>query len=262
MDSKALASEYLMKAQLPDGSWGSGDPFVCARALLALREHMPDDVLVKGLGYLEGMQEPDGHFKRKTSRYSDASNTACTMVVLNKFDYGKASLPITRGIMWLIENQNYDGSWGPNSSKKAFTTTLCLRALHTFYLSGINRFARGLDFSLDYMGKLKFVEEPVSHIYAPILNLKRIGYLDDPLKEKFLEYAWNAARDSIADGRVADAAYLLGTLKALEEADISTVIEEWLPAVQNNDGGFGKEVAAASDAGTTALVSLALSNML
>ncbi len=262
MDLQALAAEYLCRSQLPDGSWGSGEPFVCARAMLALHGRMPEDTLVRGLKHLESTQEPDGHFGRKAGTYTDAANTAYTMIALNRFDYGKASLPISRGIMWLLESQNEDGSWGPNARKKGFTTTLCLRALHTFYLSGIHRFAKGLDYSLEYVKALRFEAEPVTHVYGPVLNLMRIGYLDDVIKEKFVEYSWTAARDSIDDGRVSDAASLLGTLKALEEEDISPVIEEWLPAVQNDDGGFGKTIGTPSDPGTTALVLLAFSNRL
>lgn len=262
MDAQPAAVDYLIKAQLPDGSWGSGDPLVCARALLALRGRMPDDTMVRGLKYLEGMQDSDGHFRRKTDTYSDASNTAYTMVILNRFDYGKASLPVSRGIIWLLESQNEDGSWGPNARKKAFTTTLCLRALHTFYLSGISRFAKGLDYSMEYVKYLSFEDEPVSHVYAPVLNLMRIGYLDDIIREKFIEYTWDAAPESIDDGRISDAASLLGTLKALEEQDISPVLEEWLPAIQNDDGGFGQVMGAPSDPGTTALVTLAFLNML
>jgi len=118
MDLQALAAEYLCRSQLPDGSWGNGEPFVCARAMTALRDGVPEDTLVRGLKYLEGTQEPDGHFGRKTGTYTDAANTAYTMIALNRFDYGKASLPISRGIMWLLENQNGDGSWAPTPVKK------------------------------------------------------------------------------------------------------------------------------------------------
>ena len=111
--------------------------------MYALCGDMPDDTLINGLNYLECCQAEDGHFSRRTNMYTDASNTAYAMIVLNKFDYGKASLPISKGIMWLLENQDEDGSWGANTKKKAYTTTLCLRALHTFYLSGLARFARG-----------------------------------------------------------------------------------------------------------------------
>lgn len=258
----ALEKEFLIESQLSDGSWGSGDPLVCARILYALREGIPENTLIRGLKYLEGCQEPDGRFAQKTKMYSDASNTAYTLVVLNKFDYGKASLPVSRGIMWLLENQNEDGSWGPNIHKKAYTTTLCLRALYTYYLSGINRFSKGLDFSLKYLETKSFADEPISHIYAPILNLKRIGYLEAGLKEKFIDYAWTAVRDAIADGSVDDAAFMLGTLKALGEEDISSIIEEWLAAARNDDGSYGKVPLSPGDPGTTALAILALTDKL
>lgn len=254
--------DYLMGAQLPDGSWGSGDPFICARALFALEGRMPDDALARGLDHLVGMQDPDGHFRRMTRTYSDESNTAYAMVVLNRFDYGKASLPISRGILWLLESQRDDGSWGPNPRKRAYTTTLCLRALHTFHLSGLRRFAGGLGFSMEYLHGLRFEDEPVSHVYGPILNLQRIGCLDGELRDRFIAYARGACGDAVARGDVADAACLLGTLKAVDGAGEARAVEDWLRAVRNPDGGHGKAAGAASDAGTTALVALAGSNRL
>jgi prenyltransferase beta subunit len=262
MDTLSLAREYLTGSQSADGSWGSGDPFVCARAMYALCGDMPDETLINGLNYLECCQAPDGHFSRVTNMYTDASNTAYAMIVLNKFDYGKASLPISKGIMWLLENQSEDGSWGANTKKKAYTTTLCLRALYTFYLSGLARFAKGLEYSLGYIKELKLADEPVSHVYAPILNLKRIGYLDDATAAEFIEYAAEAVTESVACGKVADAAYLLGTLKALGETEVSAILEEWLTVTQNEDGGFGKELGSASEPNWTALVMLAIQNKL
>jgi|GEM_PF-4045188 len=262
MDTLPRAREYLVKTQCGDGSWGSGDPFVCARAMYALLGGMPDETLVKGLRYLEDSQAPDGHFSPKTKMYSDASNTAYALIVLNRFDYGKASLPVSRGILWLLENQNEDGSWGVNKKKKAFTTTLCLRSLYTFYLSGLARFSKGLNFSQDYLMCLGFADEPVSHVYAPILNLKRIGYLDVAIEKKFLGYASDAARGAVASGNVADAAYLLGTLKALDEGDVSAMLGEWLATTQYDDGGFGNKLGDASGPSWTALAVLALENRL
>lgn len=262
MDTLARAREYLIRAQRPDGSWDSGDPFVCARALYALHDDIPEDTLIRGLQYMEGRQAPGGRFLPKTKMYSDASNTAYSLIVLNKFDYGKASLPISKGILWLLENQNGDGSWGTNKKKKAYATTFCLRALHTFYMSGINRFAKGLEFALTYVDGLDLNEEPVSHVYAPILNLKRIGYLDGAMENRFIEYAEAMIQCSIDEGRVSDAAYILGTLKALGEREISPIIEEWLKAAQDEDGGFGKDLASPSGPNWTALVLLAMSDEL
>lgn len=262
MDTLPRAREYLVKAQCGDGSWGSGDPFVCARAMCALLGAMPDETLAKGLRYLEASQASDGHFSPRTGMYSDASSTAYTLIVLNRFDYGKASLPVSRGILWLLENQNEDGSWGVNKKKKAFTTTFSLRALYTFYLSGLARFSKGLNFSLDYLRDLEFMDEPVSHVYAPILNLERIGYLDAAMEKKFLDYALEASGSAVKNGNIADAAYILGTLKALDEGVISATLEKWLVSMQNVDGGFGNKSGEASGPNWTALTALAIENRL
>jgi hypothetical protein len=262
MDTLSGAKAFLIKSQADDGSWGSGDPLVCARAMYALLDDLPEDALIKGLKYLEGCQAQDGHFSARTKMYTDASNTAYTLIVLNKFDYGKASLPVSKGILWLLENQGDDGSWGSNTRKKAYTTTLCLRALHTFYLSGIARFARGVDFSLHYVENLDLDSEPVSHIYAPFLNLKRIGYLDKALEERFIDHAMDASKKAVDEGQVADAAYLLGTLKVMGETEISTILEEWLDAVPARDGGFGKDLSSPSEPNWTALTVLAMSGRL
>jgi hypothetical protein len=248
MDGMAPAYEYLIRSQLPDGSWGGGDPFVCARILCALKGHAPEDVFSRGLEYLEGCQQKDGHFAPKTKRYSTATSTAYSLIALNRFDYGKASLAVSRGIIWLLENQNEDGSWGTNKVKKAYTTTFCLRALHTFYLSGLQRFKAGLEYVLDYLDTLDFDNEPISHVYAPVLNLKRIGYLDEGLENRFIKYA--AARGNAARG--ADAAYLLGTLKALGEKDISAKLEEYIFTADAGD----------DDPGLAALVVLAVDDRL
>jgi prenyltransferase beta subunit len=262
MDTLSGAKNFLIRSQLPDGSWGSGDPFVCARALNALQDGLPEDTLIRGLKFLEGCQEADGSFHPVTKMYSAATNTAYSLIVLNKFDYGKASLPVSRGIMWLLESQNDDGSWGMNKKKKAYTSSFCLRALHTFYLGGINRFARGLDFTLKYLEGLDFYKEPVSHVYAPVLNLKRIGMLEDAHEKKFVEFAGARIQGAIDEGHVADAAYVLGTLKALGEPEMAPVIEDWLMATRNDDGGFGKDLASPSDPNWTALVVLASANKL
>ncbi len=195
--------------------------------------------------------------------YSDAANTAYSMIVLNRFDYGKASIPISRGIIWLLEHQDADGSWGGNNKhKRAYTTALCLRALHTFYLSGIARFEKGLDYVVERLDKMDFAAEPVSHVYAPILHLQRIGYLDNDLKSRFIDYSLPALKGAIADGQVADVAYLIGTLNALDEKMMTAAAAEWLETAQKEDGGFGKDTASCSDPNWSALVILSMRNKL
>lgn len=256
--------EYLASSQNSDGSWGTGDPLVCARALYALKVIGGNEVtLHAGLKYLESSQGADGCFPAKSKMYTDASNTAYALIVLNQFDYGKASLPVTRGILWLLENQSADGSWGGiNEHKRAYTTTLCLRALHTFYMSGIERFAKGLAYATERVKQIDFTREPVSHIYAPILNLKRIGFLEEQVEERFLDDVLLRLRDSIAGCHVADVAYLLGALNALGESEMSEIAAGWLETTQHEDGGFGKDLLSGSDPNWSALVVLATHNKL
>lgn len=260
----ADAGEYLVSVQNEDGSWGAGDPLVCARALYALQVIEGDkDALLSGLRFFENSQASDGHFPGKSKMYSDAANTAYALVVLNRFDYGKASLPVTRGIIWLLENQAEDGSWGgSNTHKRAYTTALCLRALNTYYMSGIERFAKGLAYVTGYLKQMDFDAEPVSHVYAPVLHLKRIDYLDSAVEERFLDYSQPSLMTAIDEGQVADVAYLLGTLNALGENEMSAIALEWLGAAQNEDGGFGKDLSSGSDPNWTSLVALAVHNKL
>ncbi|HEY3422917.1 MAG TPA: prenyltransferase/squalene oxidase repeat-containing protein [Methanocellaceae archaeon] len=257
-------AEYLVSAQNSDGSWGAGDPFVCARVLYAIKEMGGNEgTLSTGLGFLENSQASDGHFPLKSKMYSDAANTAYALIVLNQFDYGKASISVSRGIIWLLEHQDADGSWGGNNKhKRAYTTALCLRALHTFYLSGIARFDRGLDYVIERVNGMDFAAEPVSHVYAPILHLQRIGYLDDALKSRFIDYSMPALKSAIADGQVADVAYLTGTLNALGEKEISATAAGWLVTTQKEDGGYGKDTSSDSDPNWSALVILSLRNKL
>lgn len=256
--------EYLVSAQNGDGSWGAGDPLVCARALSAIKEMAGnEEALAAGLGFLENSQSNDGHFPSKSKMYSDAANTAYALIVLNKFDYGKASLPVSRGILWILEHQDADGSWGgDNKHKRAYTTALCLRALHTFYLSGIARFEKGLSYVLARVNKMDFADEPVSHVYAPILHLQRIGYLDNTLRARFIDHSLPALKGAIAGGQAADVAYLLGTLNALGEKELSAIAAEWLETAQNEDGGFGKDLSSGSDPNWSALVVLSMRNKL
>ena len=78
----------------------------------------------------------------------------------------------------------------------------------------------------------------------------------------FLAYAEKHVGKAIEDGRIADVAYLAGTLGAIGESRLRSQCIEWLQSVQNADGGFGKEKGTASDPSWTALVVLALGNRL
>jgi|AGTN01.1.fsa_nt_gi hypothetical protein len=258
------AATYLARTQHKDGSWGDGDPFVCARATYALEAACGQE-LAKGLGigFLERLQSSDGHFAGKSGVYTDAACTAYALVVLNRFNYSKASLSVSRGLMWLMEHQRSDGSWsGRNSTKNAYTTSLCLRALYTYYLSGLAKYRLGLGHVLEQVNATGFFEEPVSHVYAPVLNLRRIEQLPPVAEARFLKYAVAHVDKAMADGQIADIAYLAGTLGAMGERTLRTRCIEWLRTVQNKDGGYGKEKGTESEPNWTALVVLAIADKL
>lgn len=258
------AARYLKNVQNPDGSWGAGDPLVCARALYALKDQGGSEAAIeKGIAYLESCQQPDGHFPPKTAMYTDAATTAYTLVVLNNFDYSKASKLVSRGLIWLMEHQQPDGSWsGRNVKKNAYTTSVCLRALYTFYLTGIGKYRKGVNHVMEKMAEPGFFDEPVSHVYAPVLNMHRIGYLAPDVHEAFTCFAARHVDPSINAGQTADVAYLCGTLTALGENDQHHKCAEYFSGVQNSDGGYGKEKGQASDPNWTALVMLAMGNRL
>jgi hypothetical protein len=258
------AAAYLAKTQHSDGAWGDGDPFVCTRVCAAMEAcDNQEPVKDAGIGYLEKCQAEDGRFPGKSGMYTDAACTAYALVVLNRYNYSKASLPVSRGILWLLEHQNPDGPWsGRNATKNAYTTSLCLRALYTYYLSGLTKYRLGVGHVLERMEAPGFFDEPVSHVYGPVLNLKRIDQLPLPLEAGFLKYAVTHADKAISTGQVANVAYLAGTLGAVGEHTLQTKCVEWLRTVRNKDGGYGKEKGVASDPNWTALVVLAVTNRL
>jgi squalene cyclase len=258
------AAAYLARAQHTDGSWDDGDPFICARACAALQAcDNQEQAKDRGVSYLEKCQAEDGRFPGKSGMYTDAACTAYALVVLNRYNYSKASLPVSRGILWLLEHQNPDGSWsGRNATKNAYTTSLCLRALYTFYLYSLGKYRLGVGHVLECIEAPDFFDEPVSHVYAPVLNLKRIEQLPLAVEARFLKYAVAHAEKAMAAGRVADVAYLAGTLGAIGEHTLQAKCVEWLRTARNKDGGFGKEKGLASDPNWTALVVLAITNRL
>lgn len=258
------AAKFLGSAQNSDGSWAEGALLVCARAVYALKElEGSEAVTEKGIEYIEGCQQPDGHFPPGTEMYTDAATTAYVLVALNNFHYSKASKLVNRGLIWLLEHQQPDGSWsGRNALKNAYTTSLCLRALHAFYLTGITKFRKGLKHVDEKMAEPGFLDEPVSHVYAPVLNMHRIGYLHPEMREAFIAFSARHADPSISAGQTADVAYLCGTLAALGEHEIRQKCAGYLAGAQNADGGYGKERGQASDPNWTALVMLALQDRL
>jgi hypothetical protein len=263
-DTIRRAADYLAKAQHMDGSWGDGDPFVCARATYALKAAGgPELAQGTGIGHLERLQSADGRFPGKSGMYTEAACTAYALIVLNKFNFSKASLPASRGLLWLLEHQNADGSWsGRNTKKNAYTTSLCLRALHAYNLTGIERYRKGVALVMDRFADPGFFSEPVSHVYAPILNMYRIGQLPPAARTAFIDFAGERLSRALDGGQIADIAYIAGTLAALGVGEKCGTCAGRLSAAQNSDGGFGKDQRSASDPNWTALVVLAMTDRL
>ncbi len=259
-----LAVKYLEGTQNSDGSWDAGDPLVCGRAIVALSGQCSSEAIIdRGIAYLEGCQLPDGHFPAKTAMYTDAASTAYSLVALNHFHYSKVSLPVSHGLIWLLETQQPDGSWnGRNVTKNAYTTSLCLRALHTYYLSGLLKYRKGVAHVQQKLAEPGFFDEPISHVYAPVLNLRRIDQLTPDVQDAFTGFASRHMTLSMEAGEIADIAYLCGTLGAIGESELYGKCARWLQSAGRADGGFGKDTRSESDPNWTALVLLSLGNKL
>ncbi|EEF59508.1 squalene--hopene cyclase [Pedosphaera parvula] len=121
------AVEYLREHQETDGSWYGrwGVNYIYGtwqtlRGLWALKMDMNQPWLLKARDWLESVQLPDGGWGERCNTYDDpvfkgqgpstASQTAWAVMALCTF--GDPKRPsLVRGIQYLIENQNEDGSW-------------------------------------------------------------------------------------------------------------------------------------------------------
>ena len=179
-DTLVRAAAYLAKSQHTDGSWADGDPFVCARACAALQA-CDNQEQAKGIGvsYLEkhagGGRPLSGEVRHVHGRRLHRLRADGPEPV-QLFQGQPAGQPRASCGCW--STRIADGSWsGRNATKNAYTTSLCLRALYTFYLSGLAKYRMGVEHVLEKVEAPGFFDEPVSHVYAPVLNLHRIDQL-------------------------------------------------------------------------------------
>ena len=121
------ALEYIRRQQESDGSWYGrwGVNYIygtwqVVRGLRALNIDMHQPWLLRARDWLISVQRPDGGWGERCNTYDDpvfkgqgpstASQTAWAVMGLCAFD--DASLPaLQRGVQYLIETQNADGSW-------------------------------------------------------------------------------------------------------------------------------------------------------
>jgi len=123
----ADALQYIRKQQEPDGSWYGrwGVNYIYGtwqvlRGLRALGTDMNQSWLLKARDWLESVQHADGGWGERCNTYDDpvfkgqgpstASQTAWAVMGLCAFDDPDRP-SLKRGIEYLIQTQNADGSW-------------------------------------------------------------------------------------------------------------------------------------------------------
>ena len=121
------ALHFLRQRQEPDGSWYGrwGVNYIYGtwqvlRGMRALKWNMQEPWLLKGRGWLESVQHPDGGWGESCNTYDDpvfkgqgpstASQTAWAVMGLCAFDDPQRP-SLVRGVEYLLQHQNPDGSW-------------------------------------------------------------------------------------------------------------------------------------------------------
>ncbi len=139
------ALEYLKRIQEPDGAWygrwGVNYIYGTGLTLVSLKsagEDMNQEYIQKAADWLESHQNPDGGWGETCETYakpsargkgpSTASQTAWALMGL--IAAGKQPNPtIEKGISYLLQNQNEDGSW----TEEAYTGTGFPKAFYLRY---------------------------------------------------------------------------------------------------------------------------------
>ena len=220
-----LTTSYIVKHQNADGGWPlvpgqESDVEITAFAIQALVTKgwgTGSNVIRRGVAYLRHRQRPDGSWN---------GNTAHTIFVLVALNYAETD-PEARlkGLNWLKEVQNEDGSWG---AKK-------LQPGDLVYTGAVIAGLRWLNFKQTYT--------PAS---------KAADWLADPNRIN-PDGGWSRLR-----GQSSDLFVTSWVLQGLSIAyDIDAQIA-WLKQAQNEDGGFGKRKGGASDPEITAYAIMAL----
>jgi squalene-hopene/tetraprenyl-beta-curcumene cyclase len=121
------ALQFIRERQEADGSWYGrwGVNYIYGtwqvlRGLRALNINMHQQWLLRARAWLESVQHDDGGWGERCNTYDDpvfkgkgpstASQTAWAVMGLCAFD-GPDSMPLRRGIDYLIRTQNPEGSW-------------------------------------------------------------------------------------------------------------------------------------------------------
>jgi squalene-hopene/tetraprenyl-beta-curcumene cyclase len=121
------ARRYLLGQQLADGAWYGrwGVNYIYGTGLVlaglhAIGEDMAADHVIAGVNWLKLHQNPDGGWGETCKTYDDpncrgggtstASQTAWALLGLIAADQG-GSPAARRGIKYLLETQEHDGSW-------------------------------------------------------------------------------------------------------------------------------------------------------
>jgi squalene-hopene/tetraprenyl-beta-curcumene cyclase len=122
----AAAVAYLLRTQLPDGSWAGRwmvhHVYASAAAVAGLRRAglpLSHPAITRAVGWLEAHQNDDGGWGEDLRSFTDpawvgrgsstASQTAWALLGLLAAD--PAGTSVRRGVAWLLERQRPDGNW-------------------------------------------------------------------------------------------------------------------------------------------------------
>ena len=222
-ETTEIAASYLVQAQNADGGWpliagGESDVEVTALVMQALMFQgwgTGSSVIRRGVLYLIKHQKQDGSWN---------ANTAHTIFILMALaKAGTDAEAQYKGLNWIKEVQNDDGSWGRSMHQPG-------NPLYTgAVLAGLRR--------------LKFKQN-----FSPIP--KAAGWLEKRIN---LDGGWSMARG--AKSEILVTSWVLQGLALVYDIDTQLA---WLKQMQNKDGGFGRRKNEPSDPEITAYAILAL----